>query len=110
MAFWKIITGVGIVFLLSLLFFINSDFSITGVDDAKISGLDQKTLYLGEGEPCGVSSVECRPGLICESVIESTISGGICVKPDFDGPFDINPEIPEYDESKENNWNEYDLD
>ncbi len=107
--FWKIMVTVGVLFSLFLFIFTTSDISLSSVSDAQISGLDQKTLYLGEGEPCGVSNVECRPGLICESAIESTISGGICVKPDFDGPSDIRPEIPEYDESKDNNWNDLDL-
>ena len=104
MLFWKIITGVGVIFFISLLYIINSDISFTSISDTHITGLDQKTLYLGENEPCGVSSVECRPGLICESVLESTISGGVCKKPDFDGPFDIRPEIPKYDNSKEFNY------
>ena len=94
---------------MGFIIFLNLDISLGGVSDAQISGLDQKTLYLGVGEPCGVSSVECRPGLICESVIESSISGGICVKPDFEGPSNIRPDIPRYDESQENNWDESDL-
>ena len=107
--FWQIMVTIGILFSLFLFFFTNSDISLTSISDTEIGGLDQKTLYLGEGEPCGISSVECRPGLICESVVESSISGGICVRPDFDGPLNIRPDIPEYNGSKDNNWDEFDL-
>lgn len=107
--FWKIIVGVGVFFSLFLLFFVNSDISFSSVKDAETVGLDQKTLYLGEGELCGVANTECRPGLICESEFESSVSGGICVKLNVSGPSDIRPEIPEYDESKETNWDSSDL-
>jgi hypothetical protein len=91
MEFWKIIVGAAVGVGLSLLILMNLNISLSSVGEIESKGLEERIIYLGEGDICGVLNLECRPGLICESEVESDFSGGVCVRPNISGPFPINP-------------------
>jgi hypothetical protein len=103
MEFWKIIVGAVVGFGLFLLIIMNLNISLSSVADIKSKGLEEKIIYLGEGDICGVLNSVCKPGLVCVSELESDFSGGMCVRPNISGPFPINPETPKFNESNYDN-------
>ena len=90
--FWKIMVGVGVFFIISLIIFLSLDISLTTTNDIRATALDDTVIFLGEGELCGVLNSECKTGLICEKTEGFEQNGGVCVKVGIDGPFDPRPE------------------
>jgi hypothetical protein len=91
MEFWKIIVGAAVGFGLFLLILMNLNISLLSVGEIESKGLEEKIIYLGEGDICGVLNSKCKLGLICESELGSDFLGGKCVRPNILGPFPINP-------------------
>ena len=107
--FSYILVSVGVLFLFLFLFFILSDFSIKNIEDFELNSLENRVIYLGEGEICGISNSECSPSFVCQRSEGFANTGGVCVLAAGAGPYQINPIKPDFNNESYNNWDESDF-
>lgn len=107
--FWHILVLIGFLFLILLVSFLMSDLTIRNIEDFELGSLENRVIYLGEGEICGISNSECSPSFVCQRSEGFANTGGVCVRAAGAGPYQINPIKPDFNNESYNNWDESDF-